>query len=86
MSGVRPYTAADLARLRSIQARPQGWTHATHDQRREHKDDKSGHWVQVITDQLGNRIRRRWAGQDVKILNIPTVTIKVSRSTGQVVT
>jgi hypothetical protein len=85
MPGIRPYTAADLTRLRSVQARPQGWTHATHDQRREYRDPESGHFVQVITDQLGNRIRRRWAGQDVKILNIPVVTIRMSRSTGQVV-
>lgn len=85
MSGVRPYTAADLARLRSIGVRPQGWTHATHDQRREYRDDQSGRFVQVVTDQLGNRVRRRWDGQDVKILNIPVVTIRVSRSTGQVV-
>jgi hypothetical protein len=85
MPGIRPYTAADLARLRSVGVRPQGWTHATHDQRREFKDEKSGHWVQVITDQLGNRVRRRWAGQDVKILNFEVPVLRVSSSTGQVV-
>lgn len=85
MSGVRPYTAADLARMRSIQARPQGWTHATHDQRQEYRHPVTGELVKVITDQLGNRIRMRRHGQDVKILNFPVVTVRVSRSTGQVV-
>ncbi|MEO3856241.1 hypothetical protein [Acrocarpospora sp. B8E8] len=67
MPGIEPYTAADLERLRSVQVRPQGWTHATHDQVREHRDPRRRP-VKVTTDQLGNRIRERWEGQDVRIL------------------
>lgn len=65
--GVQPYTEADLARLRSVQVRPAGWTWRTKDQVREYRDDR-GRWVKVITDQLGNRVRLRWEGQDVKIM------------------
>jgi len=75
MSGIRPYTAADLERLRSIQAPPGGsWTHATRDQVREYRD-ANGHLVQVVLDQAGNQVRRRrrriggrWVDvQDVRI-------------------
>lgn len=85
MPGITPYSTADLQRLRSLQVRPQGWTHATHDQAREYRDPITGHWVKVITDQLGNRTRLRHEGQDVRIVNIPHVQVRVSRSTGRVV-
>lgn len=65
--GVQPYTEADLARLRSVQVRPAGWTWRTKDQVREHRDEQ-GRPVKVVRDQLGNYIRLRWEGQDVKIV------------------
>lgn len=65
--GVQPYTEADLARLRSVQVRPAGWTWRTRDQVREHRDEQ-GRPVKVVRDQLGNYIRLRWEGQDVKIV------------------
>lgn len=68
MPEIRPYTAGDLERLRSIQVRPQGWTHATHDQRREYRHPITGERIKVTTDQLGNRIRMRREGQDVRIM------------------
>ena len=71
---IKPYTAADLARLRSVQVRPGGWTWRTKDQVREHRDDR-GRWVKVITDQLGNRVRLRWEGQDVKIM-LPHLSVR----------
>lgn len=63
---IKPYTAADLERLRSVQVRPTGWTWRTRNQVREHRDER-GRWVRVTRDQLGNLIRERWEGQDVKI-------------------
>jgi hypothetical protein len=84
MPGIKPYTAADLERLKSLQVRPQGWTHATKDQTREYRDP-AGHMVKVVTDQLGNRTRLRRDGQDVRIVAIPHVQVRVSRSTGRVV-
>lgn len=68
MPGLTPYTPADLERLRSVQARPQGWTHATRDQRREFRHPITGERIKVITDQLGNRVRMRRDGQDVRIM------------------
>lgn len=65
--GVQPYTEADLARLRSVQVRPAGWTWRTRDQVREYRDEQ-GRPVKVVRDQLGNYIRLRWEGQDVKIV------------------
>lgn len=85
MPGITPYSAVDLERLRSLQVRPRGWTHATRDQVREYRDPITGERVKVITDQLANRTRMRRAGQDVRIVNIPHVQVKVSRSTGRVV-
>jgi hypothetical protein len=52
MPGITPYSAADLERLRSLQVRPQGWTHATKDQVRECRDPVTGDLVKVITDEL----------------------------------
>ncbi len=67
MPGVTPYSAADLARLRSVQARPQGWTWRTRDQVHEDRDEH-GRPFKVTVDQLGNRVRERWTGQDVRIM------------------
>ena len=75
--GVQPYTAADLARLRSVQVRPAGWTWRTKDQVREYRDEQ-GRPVKVVRDQLGNYIRLRWEGQDVKIV---APLIRVRRTT-----
>lgn len=72
MPGLIAASAADLARLGSVQHIRGGRTAATQDQVREHRG-KDGHWVQVVEDQLRNRVRRRWTGQDVKILNVQTV-------------
>lgn len=77
MPGLIAASAADLTRLRSVQHIRGGQTAATRDQVREYRD-KRGNWVQVVEDQLRNRVRRRRAGregeaQDVKILNVPFV-------------
>ncbi|RSN12801.1 hypothetical protein DMB42_11525 [Nonomuraea sp. WAC 01424] len=77
MPGLIAASAADLTRLRSVQHIRGGRTHATQDQRREFRDER-GRLVQVVVDQLGNRVRRRRTGregeaQDVKILNAQLV-------------
>ncbi|MFI6296865.1 hypothetical protein ACIBEJ_35110 [Nonomuraea sp. NPDC050790] len=77
MPGLIAATAADLARLRSVQHIRGGRTAATRDQVSEFRDVR-GRLVQVVTDQVGNRVRRRRVGregeaQDVKILNAPLV-------------
>src|SRR5690606_41535000 len=59
MSRIQAYTAADLARLRSIHTPPAGgWTNATRDQVREYRD-ANRRLVQEVLDQLGNRVRRQ---------------------------
>lgn len=62
------YSEADLRRLKSVQARPRGWTHQVKPVVREYRDTATGHWVKVIKDQLGNRVRMRWEGQDAHIV------------------
>jgi hypothetical protein len=48
-------TYAEWLQAKSPQTRPQGWTHATHDQAREYVG-KDGRRVKDTTDQLGNRV------------------------------
>jgi hypothetical protein len=73
MSTIQPYTAADLARLRSIQARPEGWSHRVRPRWRDGRRPGTGERVKVLLDELGNKTRMRQDGQDVKILNVQTV-------------
>lgn len=68
MSGVQAYTEADLARLRSVQGRPQGWSHQIRPVVREYRDEHTGHWIKVIKDGHGNRLRMRWEGQDAHVV------------------
>ena len=77
MSKIQPYTAADLARLRSVQARPQGWSHRVKPRWRDGVRPSSGERVKVLLDELGNKTRMRRHGQDVKILNAPTVLARL---------
>lgn len=72
MPGLIAATAADLYRLKAVQHIRGGRTAATQDQVREYRDG-NGRWVKVIEDQLRNRVRMRWSGQDVKILNVRPV-------------
>lgn len=74
MSTIQPYTAADLARLRSVQARPRGWSHQVKPQVTEYRDERTRERIKVILDELGNKVRMRRHGQDVKILN-PRVVV-----------
>lgn len=77
MSRVQPYTAADLARLRSIQVPPRGgWTNATRDQRREYRDAE-GRLVQVVLDQLGNLVRRRTRSVGGRLVEVQDVRINL---------
>lgn len=73
MSAIRPYTVADLDRLRSVQARPQGWSHRVKPRVTDSRRTSTGERVKVILDELGNKVRMRAHGQDVKILAVPTV-------------
>jgi hypothetical protein len=73
MSKVQPYTAADLDRLRSVQARPQGWSHRVKPRVTEGRRPGTGERVKVVLDELGNKVRMRAHGQDVKILSAPLV-------------
>ncbi|TDD54593.1 hypothetical protein E1286_05230 [Nonomuraea terrae] len=73
MSTIQPYTTADLARLRSIQARPQGWSHRVKPRVTDGRRSSTGERIKVILDELGNKTRMRQHGQDVKILNVQTV-------------
>ncbi|MFF4412112.1 hypothetical protein ACFYY8_06235 [Streptosporangium sp. NPDC001559] len=68
MAGLQAYTPADLARLRSVQARPRGWSHRVKPRVTEYRDTQTGHWIKVIRDELGNRVRMRWAGQDAHVI------------------
>jgi len=76
MTSIRGYTEADLARLRSVQVRPAGWTWRTKDQVREYRDEQ-GRPVKVVRDQLGNFVRLRWDGQDVKIV-APLIRVRTA--------
>ncbi|MBF8191654.1 hypothetical protein ITP53_39370 [Nonomuraea sp. K274] len=76
---VQGYTAADLRKLKSVQARPRGWSHQVKPVVQEYRDTETGHWIKVIKDQLGNRVRMRWSGQDA-IVVLPH--FKVSPWTG----
>ncbi|MEV4837794.1 hypothetical protein AB0K05_24950 [Nonomuraea sp. NPDC049486] len=66
--GVQGYSAMDLRRLKSVQVRPRGWTHQVKPHVTEYRDELTGHWIKVIRDQLGNRVRMRWEGQDARIV------------------
>lgn len=55
-------TYAEWLRDKSPQTRPQGWTHATHDQPREYVG-KDGRRVKDTTDQLGNRVIQHGSDQ-----------------------
>lgn len=67
MSEVQGYTEADLCKLRSVAVHPRGWSHRIRPIVREYRDEQSGHYIKVIKDQLGNKIRMRWEGQDAHI-------------------
>ncbi|HEY9521922.1 MAG TPA: hypothetical protein VIR33_01680 [Thermopolyspora sp.] len=73
---VEGYTPADLARMKTVQARPKGWTWRTRDQVREYRD-KRGRPVKVIRDQLGNYVRLRWTGQDAHVF-LPAVRVRLA--------
>jgi hypothetical protein len=64
---VQGYTPADLARLRSVGIRPQGWSHRVKPQVREYRDEQTGHWIKVIRSEH-NTIRMRWSGQDAHVI------------------
>ncbi|MFB4294789.1 hypothetical protein ACBI99_44670 [Nonomuraea sp. ATR24] len=64
---VQGYSEADLARLRSVAARPQGWSHRVKPQVTEYRDVVTGHWVKVIRDEY-QRVRMRWSGQDAHVI------------------
>lgn len=52
---------------KGVQARTQGWTHATHDQTREYVG-KDGRRVKATTDQLGNDVVQH--GRDQQSVHI----------------
>ncbi|GAA4934152.1 hypothetical protein HD597_010096 [Nonomuraea thailandensis] len=75
MSTIQPYTPADLARLRSVGIRPEGWSHRVKPRWKDGRRPKTGERVKVLLDELGNKVRMRQHGQDVKILNAATVVV-----------
>jgi hypothetical protein len=72
--GVQGYSAMDLRRLKSVAVRPAGFSHGVRPVVREYRDELTGHWIKVITDQLGNKVRMRWEGQDARI-TLPHFTV-----------
>ncbi|MEU7831365.1 MULTISPECIES: hypothetical protein [unclassified Nonomuraea] len=60
-------TYAEWLRDKSPQTRPQGWTHATHDQVRE-GHDRTGRRFKATTDQLGNDVIQH--GRDQQSVHI----------------
>jgi len=65
-------TYAEWLRDKSPQTRPQGWSHATRDQRREYVG-KDGHRVKDVTDQLGNRVIQHGTDQQSVIARPQTI-------------
>jgi hypothetical protein len=75
-------TYAEWLKAKSPQTRPQGWTHATHDQTREGRD-RAGQRFKATTDQLGNDVIQHGADQQsVHIKSPPTVTAKIPMKGG----
>lgn len=72
-------------RDKNVQARPQGWSHATHDQVREYRSDRDGRRVKDVTDQLGNRVIGHGRDSQSVVIQNPTVTATVDMTKGQVV-
>ncbi|MEU6709983.1 hypothetical protein ABZ897_00775 [Nonomuraea sp. NPDC046802] len=66
-------------RSKNLQTRPQGWTHATHDQAREYVG-KDGKRVKDVTDQLGNRVVQHGRDQQSVIARPQTVTAQIPAS------
>ncbi|GHH67643.1 hypothetical protein GCM10017673_14980 [Streptosporangium violaceochromogenes] len=66
MSGLQGYGPSDLARLRSVQVRPRGWSHRIKPKVTESRDGRRRP-VRVTLDELGNKVRERWEGQDVHV-------------------
>jgi hypothetical protein len=69
-------TYAEWLQSKSPQTRPQGWTHATHDQPREYVG-KDGRRVKDVTDQLGNRVIQHGNDQQSVIARPQTVTAQI---------
>lgn len=78
-------TYGEWLRAKNIQARPEGWSHATRDQVREYRSEKDGRRVKDVTDQLGNHVVGHGRDSQSVVICNPVVTATVSRSTGQVV-
>lgn len=72
--GLQGYTQSDLAKLRSVQVRPRGWSYRVKPLVQEYRDLQTGHWIKVIRME-GQRIRMRWDGQDCKVI-LPHLRIK----------
>jgi len=72
-------TYAEWLRDKSVQTRPDGWTNATRDQRREYVG-KDGHRVKDTTDQLGNRVVQHGTDQQSAIVRPQTVTAHIPAS------
>jgi hypothetical protein len=63
-------------RGKNLQTRAGGWTHATHDQRREYVG-KDGKRVKDTTDQLGNHVIQHGSDQQSVIASPQTVTAQI---------
>jgi len=73
-----PY--GEWLRAKGVQARPQGWTHATHDQVRE-GHDRNGRRFKATTDQLGNDVIEHGRDQQSVVARPQTVTATIPTST-----
>ena len=71
-------TYAEWLKAKSPQTRPQGWTHATHDQTREGRD-RAGQRFKAVTDQLGNEVVQH--GQDQQSVKINAPLVRVAQTT-----
>lgn len=72
---IQPYTPADMDRLRSIQVRPQGFSHRIRPKHKTVKHPVTGELMKIVLDELGNKVRMRKHGQDAKI-HLPHLRIQ----------
>lgn len=64
---IQGYGPADLARLRSVQVRPRGWSYRIRPKVREYRHPVTGERIKLIKDIAGNLTRMRRHGQDATV-------------------
>lgn len=64
-------------RDKGVQARPSGWSHATHDQVREGRDEVGARF-KAVTDQLGNEVIQHGADQQSVHIKAPCIEVSTN--------